>query len=115
MAKFCITENTATKNCKNCGHYKYDVDYGEFCCCAEPNDKGEVEWTEWIKLETDAADTKEKALEEDVKRALVDLFIDLDAEVKGGGGTHDMDKIEQAAEEVVLYVIYAARRNGIEV
>ena len=45
MAKICITERTPDKTCSKCEHYKYNVDYGEKCCYAEPNEYGEVEWT----------------------------------------------------------------------
>lgn len=45
MAKMCITERTPEKTCSKCEHYKYDVDYGEKCCYAVPNEYGEVEWT----------------------------------------------------------------------
>lgn len=44
MAKICITERTPDKTCSKCEHYKYDVDYGEKCCYAVPNERGEVEW-----------------------------------------------------------------------
>ena len=44
MAKMCMTERTADKNCSNCIHCKYDVTYGEACCYAEPNEYGAVYW-----------------------------------------------------------------------
>lgn len=45
MAKICITERTPEKTCSKCEHYKYDVTYGEKCCYAVPNERGEVKWT----------------------------------------------------------------------
>lgn len=44
MAKICMTEKTHDKHCTNCAHYMFDVNYGEYCCYAKPNELGEVKW-----------------------------------------------------------------------
>lgn len=41
MIKVCVSRN---KKCKDCEHYKYDVNYNERCCYAEPDENGEVRW-----------------------------------------------------------------------
>ena len=44
MAKICVSNRSAKVNCNTCKHDMYDVDYGEHCCYAKPNELGEVEW-----------------------------------------------------------------------
>ena len=42
MAKACITKREKNKNCATCAHNMYEVE--QYCCYAQPNVYGEVEW-----------------------------------------------------------------------
>ena len=44
MAKICITKREKNKNCATCAHNMYEVEYEQYCCYAQPNAYGEVEW-----------------------------------------------------------------------